>query len=42
MNKLQKFSSNDTEEIKEILSKKKSKDDEINIIIDVFKLFYEK
>ena len=38
-NKLQKFSTNDTEEIKEILSEKKSKDDEINIKIDAFNYF---
>ena len=38
MNKLKNFPTNNTEEIKEILSEKKSKDGEINII-DAFNYF---
>ena len=39
MNKLKNFPTNNTEEIKEILSEKKSKNGEINIIIDAFNYF---
>ena len=39
MNKLKNFPTNNTEEIKEILSEKKSKVGEINIIIDAFNYF---
>ena len=38
-NKLKEFPTNDTEEIKEILPEKKSKDDEINNIIDAFNYY---